>query len=75
MSRYRHKGVVGFDLAGPEDGFSSKNHAEAFSIIRAKCINVTLHSGEAAGWESIQDSIRYCGANRLGTSLPSKQNI
>lgn len=25
--RYKHKGVVGFDLAGPEDGFSSQKHA------------------------------------------------
>eukprot|EP00026_Physarum_polycephalum_P003424 Phypoly_transcript_03435.p1 GENE.Phypoly_transcript_03435~~Phypoly_transcript_03435.p1 ORF type:complete len:770 (+),score=83.44 Phypoly_transcript_03435:62-2371(+) len=72
--RYRHKGVVGFDLAGPESGFSSKNHAEAFSIIRSKCINVTLHSGEAAGWESIQDSIRYCGANRLGHGVRLIEN-
>lgn len=51
-------------MAGPEKGFSSKDHATAFSIVRSKCINVTLHSGEGAGWESIQDSIRYCGANR-----------
>lgn len=64
--RYRHRGVVGFDLAGPEDGFSSKQHQEAFAIVRRQCVNVTLHSGEAAGWESILDSIRYCGAQRLG---------
>lgn len=24
--RYAHKGVVAFDLAGPEDGFSSEIH-------------------------------------------------
>lgn len=24
--RYAHKGVVAFDLAGPEDGFSSEKH-------------------------------------------------
>eukprot|EP00727_Mastigamoeba_balamuthi_P007369 m51a1_g3252 adenosine deaminase, putative (283) ;mRNA; r:156363-161587 len=64
--RYRHKGVCGFDLAGPEHGFSSKLHKSAFEIVRKKCINCTVHSGEAAGWESIRDAIRYCGANRIG---------
>ena len=64
--RYRHKGVCGFDLAGPENGFSSKLHRAAFEIVRSKGINCTLHSGEAAGWESVRDSIRYCGANRIG---------
>lgn len=55
--RYRHKGVAGFDLAGPENGFSSKDHKvilsndyisnieDAFDLVRAKCVNVTLHSG------------------------------
>ena len=64
--RYRHKGVCGFDLAGPENGFSSKLHRAAFEIVRSKGIFCTLHSGEAAGWESVRDSIRYCGANRIG---------
>jgi len=69
--RYRHKGVAGFDLAGPEEGFSSKIHEGAFDIVRRKLVNCTLHSGEASGPESIQDSIRYCGAHRIGhgTSL------
>eukprot|EP01119_Soliformovum_irregulare_P011081 TRINITY_DN2753_c0_g1_i1.p1 TRINITY_DN2753_c0_g1~~TRINITY_DN2753_c0_g1_i1.p1 ORF type:complete len:722 (+),score=251.54 TRINITY_DN2753_c0_g1_i1:20-2185(+) len=64
--RYREKGVVAFDLAGPEEGFSSKMHKEAFDIVRSKHISCTLHSGEAAGFHSIIDSIRYCGATRLG---------
>mgnify|MGYP001810836224 CR=1 FL=1 len=37
--RYRHKGVCGFDLAGPEHGFSSKLHRAAFEIVRSKGIN------------------------------------
>ncbi|KAH3760493.1 adenosine deaminase [Pelomyxa schiedti] len=72
--RYRHKGVVAFDLAGPELGFSSKIHKSAFEIIRNKCIHCTIHSGEAAGWESICDSIRYCGANRIGHGVRLLEN-
>ena len=63
--RYRSLGVVGFDLAGPEDGFSSIAHAEAYRIVRNKMLNCTLHSGEAAGVQSILDSIST-GAHRLG---------
>jgi adenosine deaminase len=58
--------VVGFDLAGPENGYSSKVHKAAFDIAQSKCLNVTLHSGESAGWDSIQDSLQYCGAQRIG---------
>jgi adenosine deaminase len=38
-------GVVGFDLAGPELGFSSKQHREAYELIRSKNLNCTLHAG------------------------------
>lgn len=72
--RYREKGVCAFDLAGPEYGFSSKYHKQAFDIIRSKGLFCTIHSGEAAGWESIQDSIQYCGAQRLGHGCRLIQN-
>lgn len=64
--RFKHKGIVAFDLAGPEAGFSSKIHKEAFNLIRRKGLNCTIHSGEDANWESVEDSIRFCGAQRLG---------
>lgn len=64
--RYREKGVAGFDIAGPEFGFSSKLFKEAFSLVRQQNVNCTLHAGEAAGPESIRDAIRYCGAHRIG---------
>ena len=44
--RYRERGVVGFDLAGPEKGFSSKAHREAYELVRSKNLNATLHAGE-----------------------------
>ncbi|KAM9975803.1 hypothetical protein ACTFIW_013193 [Dictyostelium discoideum] len=72
--RYRHKGAIAFDLAGPEDGFSSKYHKEAFSIIRNKGINCTLHSGEDSNWTSVADSIHHCGAHRIGHGIAIQQN-
>tara|TARA_R110002050_G_scaffold277217_2_gene422803 strand:- start:1433 stop:2920 length:1488 start_codon:yes stop_codon:yes gene_type:complete len=72
--RYRNKGVSGFDLAGPELGFGANVHRSAFEIIRKKCLNVTLHSGEGAGWESIEESILTCGVNRIGHGTRLVQN-
>jgi adenosine deaminase len=72
--RYRGRGVVGFDLAGPEQGFSSREHARAFRLVRDKLINCTLHSGEGAGWESIADAITHCGAKRIGHGVALAQN-
>ncbi|KAL0207760.1 hypothetical protein P9112_012388 [Eukaryota sp. TZLM1-RC] len=64
--RFRNRGVVGFDLAGPENGFPPRDHKEAYDIIRSRGLNVTVHSAEASGWESARDAVVYCGAKRLG---------
>lgn len=72
--RYQNRGVVGFDLAGPENGFSSTIHKSAFDIVRGHLLNCTLHSGEAAGWESVMDSIVHCGARRIGHGVRMREN-
>jgi len=72
--RYKSRGIVGFDLAGPEYGYSSRTHKEAFALIRKKLINCTLHSGEASDWKSVNDSIRFCGAQRIGHGVRMAQN-
>ncbi|KAL0228197.1 hypothetical protein RCL1_004340 [Eukaryota sp. TZLM3-RCL] len=64
--RYRNKGVVGFDLAGPENGFPATNHIEAYETIRSRGLSVTIHAAEAFGWQSARDAIVYCGAKRIG---------
>lgn len=63
---FRHRGVVGFDLAGEEAGHPPKRHAEAFAVIRRANFQSTLHAGEAFGSSSIWQALQICGANRLG---------
>ena len=63
--RFRHQFVVGFDLAGPEDGFPPDKHAEAFTIIREKSLSVTIHAGEATGAKSVELAL-HCNAHRIG---------
>ena len=75
--QYKHKGVVGFDLAGAEENFPAKHHQEAFFLILRNNINTTLHAGEAFGPESIHQAIHYCGAHRIGhgTRLLEDQDL
>jgi adenosine deaminase len=63
---FRHRGVVGFDLAGEEGGFPPKKHVDAFHYIQRENFNITIHAGEGFGKESIWQAIQYCGAHRIG---------
>ena len=63
---FRHKGVVGFDLAGEEGGYPPKKHIEAFQFIQRENFNITIHAGEAFGKESIWQAIQWCSAHRIG---------
>ncbi|CAB4901642.1 unannotated protein [freshwater metagenome] len=64
--KYRNKGVVGFDIAGPEDGFPPSNQIETFEYLRKENAHFTIHAGEAYGLPSIWEAIQICGAERLG---------
>ncbi len=63
---FRDRGVVGFDIAGDENGHPPKKHLEAFQYIRNRNFNITIHAGEAFGLESIWQAIQICGAHRIG---------
>ena len=60
-----HSDVLAFDLAGPEVGFSAKNHTDAIEIAHTNKVNVTLH----ADWEvpeGIHEVVLDLGASRIG---------
>jgi adenosine deaminase len=63
---YKHKGVIGFDLAGAEFNHPAKLHKEAFDLALRNNLNITIHAGEAYGPESIHQAIHYCGTHRIG---------
>lgn len=63
---YKNRGVIGFDLAGPEEHYPAKDHQQAFHLVLKNNINVTIHAGEAYGAESIHQAVHYCGAHRIG---------
>lgn len=63
---YRNRGVVGFDIAGPEDGFPPSDYLDAFNYLREQNAHFTIHAGEAFGLPSIWQAIQMCGTERLG---------
>ncbi len=71
---YKNRGVVGFDMAGPEKNYPNINYLEAFKKILKNNINVTTHAGEAFGPASIHQAIHYCGAHRVGHGATLKED-
>ncbi len=71
---YKNKGVVGYDLAGAEEGYPSRKHQAAFQLILDNNVNVTIHAGEAFGPESIAQAVHACGAHRIGHGVRLKEN-
>jgi adenosine deaminase len=63
---YRGRGVVGFDLAGPEATHPAAHHARAFAYARDHGLACTCHAGEGAGPESVREALHVCNADRLG---------
>ncbi len=59
-------GVVGFDLAGPEEGHPPARHLEAFRTVHRAGLPCTVHAGEGAGLASIREALQECHAERLG---------
>lgn len=73
--RHRDRGVVGFDIAGPEKGFPPSNHRTAFDFLRDKYFPVTVHAGEADGLASIRSALVDGHALRLGHGVRISDDI
>jgi adenosine deaminase len=65
-SEYSSRGVVGFDLAGPERGYPAADHESAFQHAIAHGLACTCHAGEGWGPDSVRQAVHTCGAKRLG---------
>lgn len=64
-AQFRGKGVVGFDLAGPERGFPPTIHRAAVELAHDADVPVTLHAGENCCPEHIKEAVDL-GAARIG---------
>lgn len=66
VHRYRHDGVVAFDIAGAEAPFRPALHREAFEFCAENLLAATCHSGEVTGPDYIRESLVACRALRIG---------
>ena len=71
---YRDDGVIGFDLAGGEQGNPAEMHGAAFYHARKHLLNITVHAGESFGPASIQQALFKCGAHRIGHGVTLGQD-
>ena len=58
--------IVGFDLAGQENGYPAGVHWEAYDYAHRNFLKKTVHAGEAFGPESIFQAITRLHADRIG---------
>jgi adenosine deaminase len=58
--------IVGFDLAGLENGYPAIDHVEAYRFVHRHFMKKTVHAGEAYGPESIFQAITALHADRIG---------
>ena len=61
--------IVGFDIAGAENGFPAADFAEAYDLAGQGFLDKTVHAGEAYGAESIYQAVTKTHASRLGHGL------
>jgi adenosine deaminase len=64
-AQFRNKGVVAFDLVGPERDHPPYLHRTAIGFARDADVHITLHAGEGCCPEQIREVLDF-GAERIG---------
>ncbi|UWF76905.1 MULTISPECIES: adenosine deaminase [Microbacterium] len=72
---FRERGVVGFDVAGPEDGYPASRLRDVFDYLAGEFLPVTVHAGEAAGLASIRSALIDGRALRLGHGVRIAEDL
>ncbi len=73
--RHRDRGVVGFDIAGPEAGFPPSRLRDAFDYLASEFFPATVHAGEADGLQSIASALIDGRALRLGHGVRLAEDV
>lgn len=72
--RQRPEGLVSFGLGGPELGVPREWFTGHFAQARAAGLHSVPHAGESTGPETVWDSLRLLGAERIGHGINSIQD-
>ncbi|MBD3913051.1 adenosine deaminase [Nocardioides hwasunensis] len=71
---HRTDALVGFGLGGPEIGVPRAQFAEHFDRARAAGLHSVPHAGETTGPETVWESVRLLGAERIGHGTSAAQD-
>jgi adenosine deaminase len=66
VKKFRGTNVVALDLAGDEAGYPIQPHVPAYEYARANNLCRTAHAGEAAGAQSVWETLRLLQPSRIG---------
>lgn len=71
---FRGSLVAGLDLAGDEAGYPLDAHVVAFRYAHEQGLPCTAHAGEAAGADSVWDTLRRLAPSRIGHGVRSVED-
>lgn len=74
VEQFKDTYVAGFDIAGDEAGCPITNHVAAFNYAREKGLHITAHAGEAAGPESVWETLEHFKPGRIGHGARSVED-
>jgi adenosine deaminase len=68
--KYRSRGVVGIDVAGPAvPNFKLSEYAWLFRKARRAGLHITVHSGETVGTSDMWEALQYAKPDRIGHGI------
>lgn len=68
------EGLVAFGLGGPEQGVARDQFEPHFGAARAAGLRSVPHAGETTGPQTVWDSLRLLGADRIGHGTSAAQD-
>jgi adenosine deaminase len=72
---YRHRGVVGIDIAGGKNpDFRYRDYAALFKKARKAGLGITVHAGEDEDWESVDEVLEHLEPDRIGHGIHAARN-
>lgn len=73
-SRFVGRGIVAVDLAGNEAAYPASLFRDVFARAQDYGIPITIHAGEAAGPDNIEEAVERLGASRIGHGVRARDN-
>lgn len=72
---YRHRGVVGIDIAGGKNaGFHYRDYAALYRRAKRAGLGLTVHAGEDEGPSSVDEVVRHLDPDRIGHGIHAAED-